>query len=112
MGRLFAHDWPGNVREMEHWIERAVVLARGETLEVEDLDAATGDLAPAADALVPNGFLDARQQIVESFERDYFRRLMTEAKGNIGLAAKLSGLNERNVYEKMRKYGLRKEDFR
>jgi DNA-binding NtrC family response regulator len=111
MGRLFAHDWPGNVRELEHWIERAVVLARGDTLEPEDLEA-PGRLR--AEALGASGglFLEAKRQIIESFERDYFRRLLTEAKGSIGLAAKRSGLNERNVYEKMRKYGLHKEDFR
>jgi DNA-binding NtrC family response regulator len=112
MGRLFAHDWPGNVRELEHWIERAVVLARGDSLEAEDLDAATADLGPEGDVPAPGGFLEAKQQVIESFERDYFRRLLAETKGSIGLAAKRSGLNERNVYEKMRKYGLRKEDFR
>jgi two-component system response regulator AtoC len=112
MGRLFAHDWPGNVRELEHWIERAVVLGRGDVLEGEDLEAATADLGFPEAVPAPGGFLEAKQQIIESFEREYFRRLLTEAKGSIGQAARLAGLNERNIYEKMRKYGLRKKDFR
>jgi two-component system response regulator AtoC len=112
MGRLFAHEWPGNVRELEHWIERAVVLAQGEALEADDLDAATADLTPALHDPAPGSFLETKRQIIESFEREYFRRLLAEARGSIGEAARLSGLNERNVYEKMRRYGLRKEEFR
>jgi two-component system response regulator AtoC len=112
MGYLFAHDWPGNVRELEHWIERAVVLAHGDVLEMDHLEALAIDSGITVDNGVTKGFLASKQQMVESFERDYFRRLLTEAKGSVGLAARLSGLNERNIYEKMRKYGLRKEDFR
>jgi len=112
MGYLFAHEWPGNVRELEHWIERAVVLARGDVLEMDDLEAFAAEPGTTVDARATDGFLAAKQQVIESFERDYFRRLLTEVKGSVGLAARLSGLNERNLYEKMRKYGLRKEDFR
>ena len=54
----------------------------------------------------------ARDAWLDRFEREYFAALLEETGGRIGAVARRAGLAERTVYEKLKKLGLRKEDFR
>ncbi len=54
----------------------------------------------------PSGFRDAKQRVVERFERDYVARCLTEARGNISQAAKAAGIDYKNFYTKMQQYGI------
>jgi transcriptional regulator of acetoin/glycerol metabolism len=55
---------------------------------------------------------EVRGQVVERLERAYLRRLLARTAGRLGDAAQHAGIDERSLYNKMRLYGLRKEDFR
>jgi two-component system, NtrC family, response regulator AtoC len=69
----------------------------------------------AASASLPEfslPLLEARQRLVERFERDYLTRLLREHKGRIGEVARAAGIAERNLYEKMKAYGLSRDDYR
>jgi two-component system response regulator AtoC len=50
--------------------------------------------------------------MVSRFEREYLDRTLRAAGGRIGLSARRAGISERALFEKMRRYGLRKEDYR
>lgn len=69
--------------------------------------------APVAD-LVDTGLplLAVREKVVRQLERDYLVRVLTEERGHLGATARRAGVNAKTLYEKMRAYGLRKEDFR
>ena len=54
----------------------------------------------------------ARKSIIENFERDYFTALLRLTEGRVGKAAKKAGIDTRSLYDKMKKYGLNKKDFR
>ncbi len=54
----------------------------------------------------------ARAGIVSAFERAYVERLLRATGGRIGETAKLAGINQRHLYDLMRRLGLRKEDFK
>ena len=105
---LQAYAWPGNVRELEHLIRRAVVLCRGEVIQVEDVplaaedEATEGPLEPPAAAPVEAEFKAEKQQIVEALQA-------TEGKiyGERG-AARLLGMNPERLRSRMRVFGLQR----
>ncbi len=104
---LIRYDYPGNVRELENIIERAVVISRGLFLVMEDLpfqEALCADTAGADDALSPAGTL---QHALELVELKMIRDAMEKTASNQSQAAKLLGLSERMLRYKLKKYGLK-----
>lgn len=112
MDLLMKYDYPGNVRELENMIERAVVLARGEIIGKEDLPIQfhvkeeSGTERPPLD-YYPGNF----RQKVEAFERDLIVRALENADFNQSQAARDLGLSERNLRYKMEKYGIKREEM-
>ena len=101
MRALLDHAWPGNIRELEHAVERGLLLARGEAITLADLPP---ELAPAASD-GPSGegrYRKAR----EAWERKFFEDLLREAGGNVARAAELAGIHRSTLYEKLTRYGL------
>jgi DNA-binding NtrC family response regulator len=120
MDALSEHTWPGNVRELFNALERAVMLCQGDVIGVEDLplrlSQRAGDLSPGAN-LEQSAWHDlpwpaARRSLLEEAERTYFTRLLREEGGRVGEVAARAGIDPRSLYDKMRRLGLRKEDFR
>ena len=96
---LLRYDYPGNVRELENLIERAVVLTRDEVIGVADLPLTLRDPAPE-----PAGSgLDAA---VEGLERRMMREALVRSGGVQTRAAELLGISERVLRYKLKKYGL------
>ena len=117
-GQLMGHPWPGNVREMEHAVERAVILATGEVIDRLELATSAPLNAPAAlpaQAPAPAVALDPEQPLndyLAACERDYLRSQLELHRGRINRTAKASGVNPKTLYLKMNRHGLVKEDFR
>ncbi len=99
MARLLAYDFPGNIRELENWIERAVVLAEGDVLRAQDLPELEN--APVVDD-GPEG-LDG---VVESLEKRMISEALGACGGNQSAAARRLKISERAIRYKMKKYGL------
>ncbi|MFH1144193.1 MAG: sigma-54 dependent transcriptional regulator [Candidatus Eisenbacteria bacterium] len=130
LAALNSHTWPGNVRELINVIERAVLICSGHEIGLEDLPRAItgrilagqdGPLASKASlALLLNAdpserlltLKDARREMLSVFEKAYLARLLGQTGGRVGDTARLAGINERSLYDLMRRHGLRKEDFR
>jgi DNA-binding NtrC family response regulator len=109
LARLRAYDWPGNVRELRNAVERAVIMAEGPLMRVEDLlpnqaiaVKATGYGAARQAAELPVKFADAKRD----FERSYLTGILKLAGGNIAEAARLSGQYRTNIYRLINKYAL------
>ncbi|MEW6236339.1 MAG: sigma-54 dependent transcriptional regulator [Candidatus Omnitrophota bacterium] len=101
MDRLMKYHWPGNIRELENVIERAVVLARGEMISTRDLPA---NLFPANEKPA----MDVKRslpELVADLEKTLIRQALLEAKGNQSEAARALGVTERNLRYKIKKYG-------
>jgi len=116
---LLAHDWPGNVRELEHALAHAVALASGDRIAVDDLPAAlarpSADVPlypPAAGADGPRTFRDAKQQMVERFERAFLLDALARHRGNISRAADEIGMYRQHLQQKLAEYGIEAETFR
>jgi len=125
MDALRAYSWPGNVRELINVVERAMLLCEGEEIMPEDLPAgiSASVLTPAGSTLtrsekeVPAEWLEKtlpeiRAAVVEDLERSYLAAMLRQTGGRIGETAERAGIEARSLYEKMKRYGLRKEDFR
>jgi len=110
-GALLTHAFPGNVRELENIIQRAVVTTEGETLAALELP-----MPPAPSLTSPPekwaSFHVAKQHVVETFERQYLTNCLRLAKGNITQAAKLADLHVTNLYHKLHQYGINPVAFR
>jgi two-component system response regulator AtoC len=108
MRLLEAHAWPGNVREMENVIERALVLTTGRVIEAEqlvDLVHVPAAARGAADDLPDQGDLSVKRR-TETLERSLIRRALERTNGNRTRAARLLDLSHRALLYKIREYGL------
>jgi formate hydrogenlyase transcriptional activator len=99
-----SYHWPGNIRELQNVIERAVILARGSVLHVDEpLDAAAAETTPLAHV----------KSTLEEVERRHITRTLEEASWKIsgeGGAAEALGLNPSTLRARMRKLGIKRSD--
>jgi DNA-binding NtrC family response regulator len=101
---LLAHDWPGNVRELRHACERATILAQAAAYTLADFGLAGGVAAASALSTVCVSQAPLRQLGV--MEKDAIGAALTQAQGNISMAARLLGLSRAALYRKLDKHGL------
>jgi DNA-binding NtrC family response regulator len=96
--RIMAYDWPGNIRELENAIERAVALGSGPLLHVGDLPSnlqyTSTEKLPDVDELVP----------LEALERRAIFRALRETSGDKLAAARLLGIGKTTLYRKLKQY--------
>ncbi|ABC79883.1 sigma-54-dependent transcriptional regulator [Anaeromyxobacter dehalogenans] len=106
MRALLDHAWPGNIRELEHAIERGLLLARGEAITLADLPP---ELTPPADAA--GGADEGRyRRARDAWEKRFLEDVLREAGGQVARAAELSGLHRSTFYEKLARHGLADKD--
>ncbi len=94
---LEAYAWPGNARELQNVIERALILCDGDVVLPEHLP--IGMRHPSARAVIENG--GPRPTLAEA-ERSYIREILTECNGHRHKAAQVLGISERNLYRKLK----------
>jgi len=103
---LVRYDWPGNVRELENVIHRAVVLARGPVVRLEDvpLDVAMRETPArlADDTAMP------LREALDRFERQYVLRVLERAQWNMSQAARLLGVHRNTVLTKLGAWGVQR----
>ncbi len=97
MAALKAYTWPGNVRELENAIERAMVVATGQTIEKEHLP---------LDAMQP---LSPEGKRLEDMERRHVHAILRETGWNISRSAAILGIDRVTLYHKIEKYGFKRE---
>ncbi len=106
MELLLKYSWPGNVRELENVIERAVVLADSPIVSKEFLP-----LLPACEEIT-GPYQERKKRLLENFEREYFKELLQKHNGIISKLAKEAGIDRKNLYLKLKKWGINPQDFR
>ena len=98
LAALEAHTWPGNVREMENLIKRAVIMAENGNITAVDLG-----LEPAQAEAVPFNL----RQVREDAERRAILRALSQVGGSIAQASELLGISRPTLYDLMNKTGLK-----
>ncbi len=103
---LASHDFPGNVRELVHALERAVALSRGGAVKLEHLppDIAAASTPPQQSPAALGGPEDLQPlgKALEQFEREYIQRALERAGGHRTRAAALLGISRKSLWERLR----------
>jgi transcriptional regulator with PAS, ATPase and Fis domain len=106
MGVLMAHDWPGNIRELENVIQRMMVVSKGEFLDLQDLppEMRAGDSPGKAKS---KGLKGISRGSAELIEKRTIIDALAKTGGNVTHAAKELGISRATLQTKMKAYGLR-----
>jgi len=94
--KLSSYNWPGNVREMQHALERAVIMSEGEILQGNDFEFLFG----------PRTSSNPEDYNLEKLEEWAIRKAMEKHSGNISHASRELGLSRGAMYRRMEKYGI------
>jgi DNA-binding NtrC family response regulator len=103
---LRRHPWPGNVRELLHVVESAMVVCEGPLILPEHLPASLRDRPAPSGAQEPAAEATEELLTLEVMERRHIERTLEATGGHRGNAAHILGISERNLYRKLREYGL------
>jgi two-component system response regulator HydG len=96
---MLEHRWPGNVRELENCVERALLLAQGTELKLEDLPP---EVRLHEEAVDDGSYRRERDE----WEHHYLEDLLQQAAGSVAKAAEIAGLHRSTLYEKLARYKL------
>jgi transcriptional regulator with GAF, ATPase, and Fis domain len=109
LDRLVGYAWPGNVRELRNTLERAVALAGSREVPFADLPIVADNSTPtlAWPILLDLPFKDAKDHLVDAFERVYATRLLDQTGGNVSEAARRSKISRRYLFVLIKKHRLR-----
>lgn len=108
---LSSYSWPGNVRELENAIERALNLAVGDTIKVEDFHDYISEIAPVQCIPLPVAVQSSGLSIKENGKKMILASL-EQTDGNVKKAADLLGISRRTLYRKLEKYNIDYSQFR
>ncbi len=114
---LMAHYWPGNIRQLENAVERAVLHCTGGLIETVMLDPDTRagvSIAggPGMEELLDLDYFAMKERVLDHFEREWIAGLLRRHGGQILKVCEISGMDRKTLYRKMKRYGLDKKDFK
>lgn len=114
---LKAHGWPGNIRQLENAVERAVLHCNGNVVETVTLDPDTRADAPLSSGPSVEGLLGLdyaamKQMVLDHYEKEYVAGLLQRNGGLLQKVCAISGMDRKTLYRKMKQYGLDKKEFR
>ena len=104
--RLFAYDWPGNIRQLRNFVETMVVLDTDGLLDVDDLPPELTEVEMAVENSAQSGPWDLIGQSMEQIERWAILETLRLANGNREEAARLLKIGARTLYRKIKEYEL------
>jgi len=102
--KLNQHSWPGNIRELQHAVERAIIMAEGLVLQPQDFSFSSMEMPVAPDTTA--AALPATTLPLHEIERETIRRVIEKNRGNISKSAKELGLTRTALYRRLNKHDI------
>jgi transcriptional regulator with PAS, ATPase and Fis domain len=107
VNQLMSYGWPGNIRELQNVMERAVLRAKGDT--VREVDLPDDALDPAGQA---GQYRLPLRDYLKAAEREYLSQLLQHYQGGIARCARHASVDQATFHRKIKAHGLRAGDFR
>jgi DNA-binding NtrC family response regulator len=107
---LSQYPWPGNVRELRNVVEQVVNLGEEALPELPPLGTGAEQPAGSSTAELDLPFKEAKERLIEGFERDYLKGLLERCEGNISRASREAGIDRVYLRKLLRKHGLEDRD--
>jgi two-component system, NtrC family, nitrogen regulation response regulator GlnG len=108
---LAQYPWPGNVRELRNVVERVVSLGEEALPEVAPAAGGAQQPSPRPSAELDLPFKEAKERLIEGFERDYLKSLLERCEGNLSRAAREAGIARLYLRKLLQKHGLTARDM-
>jgi transcriptional regulator with GAF, ATPase, and Fis domain len=106
--KLYTYSWPGNIRELEHLMERAVITTKRGEIDHIDLPDMQYSPSPVMGNFIScSNYLEAKRKLVEDFEKKCISNLLHKNSGSITKSYQEAGLDRKTFYLKMKKYGIK-----
>jgi DNA-binding NtrC family response regulator len=99
--RLTSYDWPGNIRQLQNEIQRAVLLCEDDEVRASDFS-----VSNIRTSITPTGELDSNFTLLESVERNAIIQMLKETEGNKLETARRLGIGRQTLYNKIKAYGI------
>jgi two-component system response regulator AtoC len=120
---LCSYEWPGNVRELMNVIERAILLCKTDMITMVELPNVLHGGVSAPNMILPGVSFEStdwtdktlpelQREIMDQVEKIYLQKVLKKSRGRVGQAARIAGIHPRGLYNKMKQFNLRKEDFK
>lgn len=108
-----AYRWPGNIRELENFVHRAVLVTDGPAIHLSPQGAEMPGVCDDGAARPPAAlsFSQAKAKAISDFERDYLTALLADAGGNVTLAARRAGKERRALGKLLKKHNIERGQF-
>ena len=103
---LERQPWPGNVRQLENAVERAVILATGSTLDITDFATRTAPPAPTTEPAEGKSTSSGELISLDELERIHILRVLAACSGQKTKASAILGINRTTLWKKLRQYGI------
>ena len=104
--RMQMYDWPGNVRQLENVMERAVVLSKNHVIGVEDLPDEVAEPGARGTAVADSNGILPLKKALEAPEREIILQALEANHGSRQATAEALGINRTTLYKKMKRYGI------
>lgn len=112
LDELRTYDWPGNVRELENAVQRAVIMCRdSELLPHHFLLGAEASAETTREVPLVRSYEEAKQQLLDRFQRQFLQRILERTNGNISRAAEECGLTRVAIQKMLRRLNMDRSDF-
>ncbi|MDX1928497.1 MAG: sigma-54 dependent transcriptional regulator [Pirellulaceae bacterium] len=110
---MLSHPWPGNVRELKQRVESSLAMSDDAIISPQDLGLV--EVLPSIDSTTFQAYFDlplteAKNRLVEDFERAAIDRAIEQESGNVSAAARRLGIHRQNLQQKMKQLGMRDDD--
>ena len=105
---LGSYSFPGNIRELENMVERAIMLTQGDILFIETFSEMKKTDSPAHEGIpiLNEDFAESRNHILTLFEKQFLKNQLKKYQNNVSAAAKASNMSRQNFHRLVIKYNL------
>ncbi len=107
--KLLRYNWPGNIRELENVIRRAVIVSRGKAVNPKDIELrpSVSPSFPGSAELLSMPYREAKKVVENEFQKAYLRGLLSRCGGSVSEAAKRARLSRQTIHDMVRTHGLK-----